>query len=497
MRKTLVIAIRDYLAAVKTKSFIVGLVLMPVLIGGGVLFGHIANDIKDTKPKKIVVIDHTVPIGDDGRPTTREGQPLQSQPLYQVLISRAQERNEGLRNEKGELTGAPYEIEAEFPDDGSPAALDQLRYELSERLRSGELFAFIELGPNIITPPDETAFAAARELVGDDLDDGMGPREGGEDAQDQKAAIQFLEQHGIRYTSQSTTYLDLQRWLRETLQPVIYQRRIAATPELAGVAPQQVLSLIVPPEVIPRAMAVKNEAGEIDYEEDPNPITSFVIPIFSIFLIFSVVMTAASPLTTNIVEEKQLRIAEVLLGSVRPFELMLGKLIGGVGVSLTLAAIYFAGGLYAASQFNALSAVSPSMVAWFMLFASLATLMYGALFIAAGAAVTNLKEAQNFLTPIILLVVAPMMVMVPVIQSPDGPIARAITWFPLTSPVAVVLRQSIPPGMPLGEKMGAAALSIVTTLVLVWLAGRIFRFGMLHTDKAAAIRDMMRWVVRG
>ena len=192
MRKTLVIAIRDYLAAVKTKSFIVGLVLMPVLIGGGVLFGHIANDIKDTKPKKIVVIDHTVPIGDDGRPTTREGQPLQSQPLYQVLISRAQERNEGLRNEKGELTGAPYEIEAEFPDDGSSAALDQLRYELSERLRSGELFAFIELGPNIITPPDETAFAAARELVGDDLDDGMGPREGGEDAQDQKAAIQFL-----------------------------------------------------------------------------------------------------------------------------------------------------------------------------------------------------------------------------------------------------------------------------------------------------------------
>jgi ABC-type Na+ efflux pump permease subunit len=199
----------------------------------------------------------------------------------------------------------------------------------------------------------------------------------------------------------------------------------------------------------------------------------------------------------NIIEEKQLRIAEVLLGSVRPFELMLGKLLGGVAVSLTLAAIYLVGGLFLANEFDALDAVPPATLAWFLAFAGIGTLMYGSLFVAAGAAVTNLKEAQNLLTPIILLVVLPMVTFGPVHQDPNGPVAKAITWFPLTTPTATVLRLSVPPGISLTEKLLAAALSLVTTLVLVWLAGRVFRFGMLHTDKAAAIRDMMRWMVRG
>ena len=60
-----------------------------------------------------------------------------------------------------------------------------------------------------------------------------------------------------------------------------------------------------------------------------------------------------------------------------------------------------------------------------------------------------------------------------------------------------MLRLSIPPGISLEEKLAAVALSLLTTVVLVWIAGRVFRFGMLHTDKAAAIKDMMRWVVRG
>ncbi len=522
MRKTFVIAIRDYLAAVKTKSFLVSLVLMPILMGGGIAFNRLSELMGDTRPKHVAVIDHTA---FDPANETR--------PLYQVLIEAAQGRNEAVRDERtGEFIKAPFHFEyAGLPPDAAQGELDELRYRLSERLRDGELFAFVEIGREAVRArplsmqeqlelQEEIQELARRLRV--NLQDLQGTLAlaGGDPKQQAEYRAKFeqaleraginqselmndpalrelaavQDRTGIRYTSKNTTSMELREWIRQTLEPEIRARRVA---QIGDVDAARVAPLLEPPQFAQRAMADKDSAGQIIYERDPDIITNIIIPIFMVFLMFTVIMTAASPLTTNIVEEKQLRIAEVLLGSVRPFELMLGKLLGGVGVSLTLAAIYISGGLVMAREFHALDAVSPATLAWFGLFAALATLMYGALFVAAGAAVTNLKEAQNFLTPVILVVVAPMFAFASLLQNPDGPLARAMTWFPLTTPTSVVLRQALPPGMATSEKLAAAGLTLATTLLLVWIAGRVFRFGMLHTDKAAALRDMLRWVARG
>ena len=494
MSKTLVIAVRDYNASVRTKSFLISLILMPVLIFGGAVIGRIAQDAGDTRPKKIAVIDRTA--ADPG-----------SGALASVLIEKAKERNEKLLGEDGKYRRAPYEIEPiSITAETSPEELDRLRFELSERVRGGELFAFAEIGPKVVEAPPEDAvadaFAAAGVAAGATTRPALADVEAADDGDGANpfAGVElppevqrFLDERGIRYTSENTTDFSVRQWIAKTLTPEIQGRRFAA----AQLPPEKVLNLSIPPTVQSRALAVQGEGGEIAYEDDPNPIVSFIIPIFLLFLMFTVIMTASQPLTTNVIEEKQLRIAEVLLGSVRPFELMLGKLIGTVGVSLTLAGIYAAGGLFLAGQFDVLDAIDVSTLLWFLLFAGIGTLMYGALFVAVGAAVTNLKEAQNLLTPVILLVVAPMMVFMPIVTEPTGTLSRAFTYFPLTTPMTAVLRLAVPPGMPLWEKLAAAGLSLVTTLVLVWLAGRIFRFGMLHTDKAAAMRDMARWVVRG
>ena len=109
---------------------------------------------------------------------------------------------------------------------------------------------------------------------------------------------------------------------------------------------------------------------------------------------FLVVMVGATPLIQGVIEEKMQRIAEVLLGSVSPFELMAGKLLGMLGVSLTLAAVYL-GGCYAAlSRFGFTEYLPPDLLAWFLVFQVLAVLMYGSLFIAVGAACTDAKESQ-------------------------------------------------------------------------------------------------------
>ena len=500
MNKTLVIAQRDYLASVKTKSFLVSLFLMPVLMFGGLVVGKLAKNVGDTRPKKVAVIDRTA--GADQAD-------LGGRPLYQVLIEAARTRNESLKKPgTDEYRQSPYLIEpVTVAPDATPEQLDTARYDLSERVRKGDLFAFIEIGPKIVAaPPGEGLKEAVEQLGGVGAatraaaDAETAEDDNGAAANDPFASVQlspeqrkFVDDRGIRYSSENTTNLDLRSWLGRTLTPVILGRRMKA----ANLPQDQIMNLIVPPSVMDRALAIESKDGGITYADDPNPIISFVVPIFMLFLMFTVIMTAAQPLTTNVIEEKQLRIAEVLLGSVKPFELMLGKLLGTVGVSLTLAAIYAAGGMFLAGQFNVLDKIDPSTIAWFLLFAGLGTLMYGALFVAVGAAVTNLKEAQNLLTPVILLVVAPMFVFVNVLQNPQGPLAKAFTYFPLTTPMTAVLRLGIPPGMPLGEKVAAAALALATTLALIWLAGRVFRFGMLHTDKAAAMRDMVRWVARG
>lgn len=524
MRKTFVIAIRDYLASVKTKSFLISLFLMPVLMGGGFVFGKLSEGLGDVSEKRLAVIDRSAgTVAADAKP------------MWQVLSEAAQERNEEIRDEKtGEYEKSPYAVEpVEVPADATQEQIDAIRYGLSERVRKGELFAFIEIGPEIValTPTDAIAvldFLSQLQKEADELGldkkklkDAMTGVMSADPEERAKATVKMqamfqeadIEPHemarspafqalqqlqdrtGIRYSSQNTTDFELQRWLMLTLKPVIDARRLQT---LGGdIDTQRITPLLQEPPLVQRALATKGMSGGIEYEKDPNVITSLIIPLVMVFLMFTVLMTAAQPLTMNIIEEKQLRIAEVLLGSVRPFELMLGKLLGGVAISLTLTAIYMGGGLFLANEFDVLDAVPLSTIAWFLVFAGLGTLMYGALFVAAGAAVTNLKEAQNILTPIILLVVLPIITFKPVHEDPNGIVARAITYFPLTTPTAAVLRLAIPPGIGLGEKLAAAALSLATTILLVWLAGRVFRFGMLHTDKAAAIRDMMRWVVRG
>ena len=525
MRKTLVIAARDYLAAVRTKSFVISLILMPVLIAGSMLVSRFSRSVVDTTPKKVAVIDHTAEAALAGTPATRPaasttffGSALTAgldrlglggaadaggRPLYQVIIEEAEERNAGLLDpETGKSKKAPLLFEWVPLADGSEAALAEARLELSDRVREGELFAFIEVGGSIFgAPPEEIAESAAAALAALQGADGSAE----EDEEDGPAgglaslgqmspeAMALLDRYGVRYTSKSTTNQEVQGWLRETLTPVVYQRRLAA----AGVPPGKVLDLVVPPAVQQRALAVRADDGAIRYEEEPNVLAGFLVPIFMVFLLFTLLGAAVFPLTTNIIEEKQLRIAEVLLGSVRPFDLMLGKLLGGVGVTLTLALIYLGGGLVVAEQFDALSLIGPAEVAWFVVFAILATLMVGAAAVAAGAAVTNLKEAQNIQTPLVLLPMVPLFVAGSILPNPNGPLAKIFTWFPLTTPMTATMRLGVPDGIGTAERVGAAALCVVTTLVLVWLAGRIFRYGMLRNDTAAAFRDVVRWVTRG
>ncbi len=442
-RKTCIISAREYLAAVRSKSFIISVVLMPVFMTGGVLAQKLGQKIGDTSTYRVAVMDCSPGAA-----------------LAGTIESAVKAHNEhDLLDSSGRQVHGKFEIEPVTPVNWSDsAALDRQRLSLSDRVRSGELLAFVEIGPAVLN--------ASRPGAGD-------------------AAT-------IRYSTNRPTYPDFLTLLQTTLPSTVIEKRFAGQ----GAELQKIQPLLALPQVVECGL-VESSNGKITYQSHSSQIVTVLIPIVLIVMMFLVTLIGTSPIAMNVVEEKQLRIAEVLLGSVTPFELMIGKLLGGVGVSLTLAAIFFGGAYYLAWKFGMAGYVPGAAIAWFFFFMIVGTFMYGAMFAAAGASCSNIKEVQSFIMPMMLLIALPMFLLGPMMQNPSGPLGRALSFFPLSAPTVMVLRVTIPPGVAAWQPILAALITLVTTVALVWAAGRIFRVGILMQGKGANYAAVARWILRG
>jgi ABC-2 type transport system permease protein len=199
----------------------------------------------------------------------------------------------------------------------------------------------------------------------------------------------------------------------------------------------------------------------------------------------------------GVVEEKMQRIAEMVLGSVRPFELMLGKLFGLMGVSLTLAALYLGGAYGLALHYGVADLVSPAVLAWFIVYLVVGVVMYGALFIAVGAACSDLRDTQTMLWPVMLLAMLPLFVWINVAREPTSTFSTVASLIPTATPMLMILRVAVPPGVGWWQPALGLVMMLVTTVIFVYAAGRIFRVGILMQGKGASVRDLARWVVRG
>jgi ABC-2 type transport system permease protein len=470
VRKTLCIAGREYRAAVYTKAFIISVILLPLMMFGGILMQKLSQKIGDQTTKRVAVIDRT--------PDAE---------LFPVIERAGEQRNQNeiLDKKTGKQMHARFVFERTEPAPLADAdAVLRQRFDLSERIRQGALFAIVEIGPDVLNPKLAPNPPAATSPSPDAMNA----------AQKLDAAEALIgESNLIRYTSNQPTYSELSSFLQRTLPQEIYVRRMRA----AELPADKVLPLLIPPQIAQRGLVARDASGQLTQEKKVNQVAATLVPIALLFLMFMVVMVGASPMAMNVVEEKQLRIAEVLLGSVRPFELMMGKLLGGVGVALTLAAIYVGGILVVANQYGVAGYVSPSVLAWFLVFTVVATFMYGSIFVAAGAAVTNAKEAQSLIAPIMIFIMLPMFIIQPLLHNPSGPLPTAASFFPLSAPMMMTARLAIPPGLPVWQALLSIAISLLATMALVWCAGRIFRIGLLLQGQAAKPRELLKWVWKG
>lgn len=240
------------------------------------------------------------------------------------------------------------------------------------------------------------------------------------------------------------------------------------------------------------------------------------------FVVYFAVFIYGQYVMQGVIEEKSNRVVEVIVSSVRPFELLMGKVlgIGAMGLTQMVAwSVLAMGGLAAvgplltvffspsdlgaagdASQEAMREAAGVSvptipvdLVVWFILFFLGGFLLYAALFAAVGSAVEQQQDAQNLLIPVMSPLVLPLLFLVFIIESPNATISVVMSMIPLFSPILMVLRIAIT-SVPFWEIATAFGLLVLSFLGTIWAAGRIYRVGILSYGKTPGLREILRWV---
>jgi ABC-2 type transport system permease protein len=229
------------------------------------------------------------------------------------------------------------------------------------------------------------------------------------------------------------------------------------------------------------------------------------VPVAFVYLLWISIFTVMQMLLNNTIEEKSNRIAEVLLSSVTPAEIMMGKLLGIAGIGLTmvgawLATVYVAAQLYQGSGGAGAEVIGPAvdavvasgLIPMFLLCFLLGYLIYAGLFLSIGALCNDIKQAQNVQGPMMLIMMVPLFTMVFINRDPHGTVATLLTWIPLYTPFTMMNRAAADP--PLLELVGATLLMIATALLLLWSAGRIFRMAILRSGNRPKLAEILQWI---
>ncbi len=441
LRKIWTVASTEFGSAIRTKSFIIGILLMPVLIGASMVLQIVIARKVDTRPRTIALIDGTGSLAPSIEQAARtfnqksvdaQGKTVQPRIIVKRVQTRSPERVEPARD-----------------------------LELSDRIRRGELDAFVVIPPRAIEVPGSKASAPpVLEFHSDNPNDDL-----------------------------------LLKWILATASGEVRSRRLRAEGIDQAIADR-----------IDQPLSVENlglfdrdfSAGAGSLAVKPaqkiDLVRTMVVPAVLMFAMFFVILTTTPQLLNSVLEEKISKISEVLLGSVTPFELMMGKLLGNTGFGVLLAILYLACGYGGAAYYGYADWVSPPLLAALAVFLLVAILLYGSLYMSVGAACNELKDAQTLMMPVMMVSMFPTFVWLAVLKSPSSPLAVGLTLFPPATPFLMMMRLALRPAPPAWQVGLSIVLATSTALFCVWAAAKIFRTGLLMQGKAPSFRELARWV---
>jgi len=237
-------------------------------------------------------------------------------------------------------------------------------------------------------------------------------------------------------------------------------------------------------------------------EETSDQGQTFLLAYVFMMIIYVTVLMYGIYVMRGVLEEKSSRVVEVVISTLKPFELMLGKILGIGAVGLTqfliwavLMAAVTAPGAAAAVGIDGLElpSIPGQLLAFFVVYFVLGFLLYGTLYAGIGAAFDTEQEAQNFQGVVTMFLIVPLVLMMQILNQPDGTLSVVLSLIPFFTPMLMFLRMTLSPVPPF-QLAASVVLMVAAILACTWLVAKIYRVGILMHGSKPKWKDLVRWV---
>lgn len=351
---------------------------------------------------------------------------------------------ESLKKSSGEEKNPPVQLE---PLNGR--SLDQVRTELNGRTEKGEIQGYFVI--------------------------------------DQKV----LDDNELIYYAKNPTSALSGDILRSSMREAVTKYRLAKL----GLGGEAVESAI-------RRVGLEIKKATNDPNKQESGIATFFLSFAMVFFMYMPLIVYGIYILRGVLEEKSNRIVEIIVSSVTPFQMMIGKIIGIGAVGLTQIAIWGAFALLLSlPQLAALLSIksgsipslSTASLVFFPVYFILGYFLYSTIYAGIGSMFNSDEDAQQMMGVANMFLIAPMMLILPVMKNPNGALATGLSLFPFFAPILMYLRINIqtPPAWQLALSIG---LLLATILLMIWLVSKIYRVGILMYGKKPTIPELIRWL---
>jgi len=429
MRKVLIIIKREYLVRVRTRAFMIGTIISPVLMLALITL-PIFFATRGGGDRRVTVLDQT-------------GDPDMFAAIKRSLEARGEGDDELNRRDPG-VGRTNYTLTQRVIASGEDLHAVELQYQ--QQAAQDPNLTYLVLRPGSAEPLEVEYFAKNTSDF----------------------SIGSLE----RAINDAVSTLRLKRAGLNTAQIAAYTKRIEMK---------------------------RNKITSSGVEEGGR--ADFVVAFIMLFFIYMTVLIYGLAVMRGVIEEKQSRIVEVLVSSVRPTQMMLGKVIGIGMVALTQVGVWALSALllttFGVSVFASRGLTMPnlpiSLLIYFVVYFVLGYFLFSTLYALVGSTVSSEEEAQQAQIPVTILLVVPMMIFNMIMANPTSNASIALSMIPFFAPTLMMMRIAVV-NPPLWQILLSMLIMVASILGCVWVAARIYRVGILMYGKRPSIAELGRWL---
>jgi ABC-2 type transport system permease protein len=299
------------------------------------------------------------------------------------------------------------------------------------------------------------------------------------------------------YVSEHVSDFDKQGNINQALSSIIIEKRLRGE----GLDPEKIGQYMRPVRLDTKKVTTRGVERDVG--------GTFMISFVLVLILYMTVIFYGQIILRGVIEEKSSRVVEIVLSSLRPFQLMAGKILGIAAVGFTqyaiwalfgIAATKYSGnivsGFFPAAADFSMPSIPPYIFVYFVIFFILGYFLYGTMYAAIGSMVNNEKEAQQLVMPVTMFLIVPIMLMTFVIRSPDSSVSVVFSLIPFFAPILMLLRISVL--LPPFPQIAASILFLIlTTLLMIWISAKIYRVGILMYGKRPGFSEIIKWMRYG